>query len=68
MNSPRVRSDSHIAIIQAAGAAKQLLNSISRILSTVRDPGVNGALIEAQSFLSEAISSLSKAAELSKGN
>jgi hypothetical protein len=44
---------------------RQFLDPIGDVVGRSRDAGVNGALIEAQSFLKEAVASLSRAAQLS---
>jgi hypothetical protein len=45
---------------------RQFLDPIGGVVGRSRDAGVNGALIEAQSFLKEAVASLSRAAQLSR--
>lgn len=65
MNAPQRSSDPHIAIVQLMNDLRQFLDPIGDVVGRSRDAGVNGALIEAQSFLKEAVASLSRAAQLS---
>jgi len=66
MNTPGRGSDSYLAIVQLLNDLRQFLDPVSAVIGRSRDAGVNGALIETQSFLKEAVASLSRAEQLSK--
>jgi hypothetical protein len=66
MNAPQRSSDPHLAIVQLLNDLRQFLDHVSDVIERSRDAGVNGALIEAQSFLKEAVASLSRAEHLTR--
>lgn len=66
MNAPQRSSDPHLAIVQLLNDSRQFLHHFSDVIGRSHDAGLNGALIEAQSFLKEAVASLSKAEQLSR--
>jgi hypothetical protein len=66
MTAPQRSQDPHLAIVQLLNDLRQSLGPISDAVGRSRDAAVNGALIEAQSFLKEAVASLSRAEQLSK--
>lgn len=66
MAAPVGSSDPHLAIKQLVMEARHVLAVIGELLPRTHDVGINFALLEAQSALKEAITSLSKASKLSK--
>ncbi len=66
MNAPQRSSDPHLAIVQLLNDLRLFLDPVSDVIERSRDAGVNGALIEAQSFLKEAVASLSRAEHLTR--
>jgi hypothetical protein len=66
MNAPQRSPDPHLAIVQLLNDLRQFLDPASDVVGRSRDAGVNGALIEAQFFLKEAVASLARAEQLSK--
>jgi len=66
MSAPHRSSDPHFAIVQLLNDLRQFLGPVSGAVGKSRDAGVNGALIEAQFFLKEAVASLSRAEQLSR--
>jgi hypothetical protein len=65
MNVPQGSSDPHIAIVQLLNNLRQTLDPLGDLIGRSPDARVNGALIEAQSFLKETVASLSRAEQLS---
>jgi hypothetical protein len=66
VNAPERSPDPHLAIVQVLNELRQLLGPVSELVGRSRDAAVNGALFVAQSFLKEALASLSSAEQLSK--
>jgi len=66
MNAQQSSPDPHIAIVQLLNDLKQFLDPLSDLVGRSHDAGVNGALIESQTFLKEVVASLSRAEQLSR--
>ena len=66
MEVPKERQALHVSVFQTKNQLAQLADTVQRIIGGGRDQALDYALLEAHSYLKQALSSLEKAEQLSK--